>query len=104
VVAWKQSTAPQRRLSKSVLALALWLLAPASHTLPSACCCCCCCHPAAHHPVRWPAHEAEGYKWWGHRMARALALYDETRIDHFRLACVCVLCCWEWCQGCRGAG
>eukprot|EP00882_Tetradesmus_deserticola_P006821 GHRQ01007183.1.p1 GENE.GHRQ01007183.1~~GHRQ01007183.1.p1 ORF type:complete len:567 (+),score=225.75 GHRQ01007183.1:276-1976(+) len=33
---------------------------------------------------RWQAHEAEGYKWWAHRMARALQLYDETRIDHFR--------------------
>lgn len=33
---------------------------------------------------RWEAHEAEGYKWWAHRMARALQLYDETRIDHFR--------------------
>jgi hypothetical protein len=43
----------------------------------AACCCCCC---------RWEAHEAEGYKWWAHRMARALQLYDETRIDHFRCA------------------
>eukprot|EP00775_Hariotina_reticulata_P005043 gene5043-5285_t len=33
---------------------------------------------------RWPAHESEGYKWWAHRMARAMQLYDETRIDHFR--------------------
>jgi hypothetical protein len=33
---------------------------------------------------RWEAHQAEGYKWWAHRMARALQLYDETRIDHFR--------------------
>jgi hypothetical protein len=40
--------------------------------------CCGCC--------RWEAHEAEGYKWWAHRMARALQLYDETRIDHFRCA------------------
>lgn len=37
---------------------------------------CCCC--------RWPAHEAEGFQWWAHRMGRALQLYDETRIDHFR--------------------
>lgn len=33
---------------------------------------------------RWPAHEAEGYKWWANRLGRALQLYDETRIDHFR--------------------
>eukprot|EP00877_Chromochloris_zofingiensis_P009818 jgi/Chrzof1/508/Cz01g18120.t1 len=33
---------------------------------------------------RWPAHRAEGYKWWTSRMQRALQLYDETRIDHFR--------------------
>eukprot|EP00878_Enallax_costatus_P044056 GHUV01052222.1.p1 GENE.GHUV01052222.1~~GHUV01052222.1.p1 ORF type:complete len:142 (-),score=47.17 GHUV01052222.1:286-711(-) len=33
---------------------------------------------------RWPAHEAEGYKWWANRLGRALQLNDETRIDHFR--------------------
>ncbi len=33
---------------------------------------------------RWTAHQAEDYKWWGERLARAKELYDETRIDHFR--------------------
>jgi 4-alpha-glucanotransferase len=33
---------------------------------------------------RWPAHRAEGYQWWTNRMKRAMQLYDETRIDHFR--------------------
>ncbi len=33
---------------------------------------------------RWPAHKEEGYRWWCARMCRALELYDETRIDHFR--------------------
>lgn len=33
---------------------------------------------------RWPAHAAEGYKWWAARLGRALELNDETRIDHFR--------------------
>lgn len=33
---------------------------------------------------KWDKHKAEGYKWWCQRMARALELYDETRIDHFR--------------------
>ena len=32
----------------------------------------------------WPAHEAEGYRWWASRLGRALALHDEIRIDHFR--------------------
>ena len=32
----------------------------------------------------WPAHEAEGYRWWASRLGRALALHDEVRIDHFR--------------------
>lgn len=32
----------------------------------------------------WPQHEKEGYAWWSSRMARALALHDEVRIDHFR--------------------
>ncbi|MEW5303517.1 MAG: hypothetical protein WDW36_006201 [Sanguina aurantia] len=33
---------------------------------------------------RWDAHEAEGYAWWASRLKRAMQLYDETRIDHFR--------------------
>lgn len=33
---------------------------------------------------RWTAHRKEGYKWWVSRMTRALQLYDECRIDHFR--------------------
>lgn len=33
---------------------------------------------------RWEAHAAEGYKWWANRLGRAMQLYDETRIDHFR--------------------
>ena len=32
----------------------------------------------------WKANEAEGYAWWVQRMRRAMELYDETRIDHFR--------------------
>lgn len=32
----------------------------------------------------WAEHEKEGYAWWTSRMARALALHDEVRIDHFR--------------------
>lgn len=32
----------------------------------------------------WPAHEAEGYRWWAGRLGRALELHDEVRIDHFR--------------------
>lgn len=32
----------------------------------------------------WKANEAEGYSWWIQRMRRAMELYDETRIDHFR--------------------
>jgi 4-alpha-glucanotransferase len=32
----------------------------------------------------WKANEAEGYSWWIQRMKRAMDLYDETRIDHFR--------------------
>ena len=32
----------------------------------------------------WPAHAAEGYRWWASRLGRALALHDEVRIDHFR--------------------
>lgn len=65
-----------------------------------ACACALPCRPSLHAPApaaapaapppapaRWPAHAAEGYKWWGHRMGRALQLYDETRIDHFRRVC-----------------
>lgn len=33
---------------------------------------------------KWDAHRSERYKWWTARLARALELYDETRIDHFR--------------------
>lgn len=32
----------------------------------------------------WPAHEAEGYRWWAGRLGRALELHDEVRVDHFR--------------------
>ena len=32
----------------------------------------------------WPAHDAEGYRWWAGRLGRALELHDEVRIDHFR--------------------
>ena len=32
----------------------------------------------------WPAHAQEGYAWWGARLARAAALFDVTRVDHFR--------------------
>jgi len=32
----------------------------------------------------WKANEVEGYSWWIQRMRRAMELYDETRIDHFR--------------------
>ena len=31
-----------------------------------------------------PAHAAEGYRWWCDRIAATAALFDETRIDHFR--------------------
>lgn len=33
---------------------------------------------------RWTEHERTGYAWWRDRLARCAALYDETRIDHFR--------------------
>ena len=33
---------------------------------------------------RWDRMAAEGYGWWAERMARALALADVVRIDHFR--------------------
>lgn len=32
----------------------------------------------------WKAHAAEGYGWWTRRFKRSMALYDETRVDHFR--------------------
>lgn len=32
----------------------------------------------------WPAHAAEGHRWWVERMRHALSLYDLVRIDHFR--------------------
>lgn len=30
------------------------------------------------------AHRKEDYGWWAQRLGRALELFDETRIDHFR--------------------
>lgn len=33
---------------------------------------------------RWDAMRADGYRWWLCRLAAAGALYDITRIDHFR--------------------
>jgi len=33
---------------------------------------------------RWPAHAAEAYAWWVHRLRRTLELVDIVRIDHFR--------------------
>lgn len=32
----------------------------------------------------WPKHQAQGYVWWADRIGRAMQLFDETRIDHFR--------------------
>jgi 4-alpha-glucanotransferase len=32
----------------------------------------------------WPAHRAEGYRWWIERFRRTLELVDLTRVDHFR--------------------
>jgi 4-alpha-glucanotransferase len=32
----------------------------------------------------WPAHRRRRYRWWVARLARALALFDLVRIDHFR--------------------
>ncbi len=32
----------------------------------------------------WPAHRAEGYRWWIARLRHAFELADLTRIDHFR--------------------
>jgi len=33
---------------------------------------------------RWPAHEAEGFRWWIARVRQVLRLCDLLRIDHFR--------------------
>eukprot|EP00195_Chlamydomonas_chlamydogama_P015568 CAMPEP_0202902880 /NCGR_PEP_ID=MMETSP1392-20130828/18588_1 /ASSEMBLY_ACC=CAM_ASM_000868 /TAXON_ID=225041 /ORGANISM="Chlamydomonas chlamydogama, Strain SAG 11-48b" /LENGTH=555 /DNA_ID=CAMNT_0049589739 /DNA_START=130 /DNA_END=1794 /DNA_ORIENTATION=- len=33
---------------------------------------------------KWSEHRAQRFDWWVQRMGRALQLYDETRIDHFR--------------------
>ena len=33
---------------------------------------------------RWPAHTANGYRWWIARMRRMQELFDLVRIDHFR--------------------
>jgi 4-alpha-glucanotransferase len=33
---------------------------------------------------RWPAHRAEGYRWWIERFRRSAQLFDLTRVDHFR--------------------
>jgi 4-alpha-glucanotransferase len=33
---------------------------------------------------RWPAHRAEGYRWWIERFRRTFELVDLTRVDHFR--------------------
>jgi len=32
----------------------------------------------------WPAHAAEGFRWWVSRFERAFALADVVRVDHFR--------------------
>lgn len=32
----------------------------------------------------WPAHEADGYRWWCDRIKHTNAFYDVIRIDHFR--------------------
>ncbi|GMH35803.1 hypothetical protein BSKO_03671 [Bryopsis sp. KO-2023] len=32
----------------------------------------------------WEAHQKEDFNWWAQRLGRALELFDETRIDHFR--------------------
>ena len=33
---------------------------------------------------RWPAHQADGYRWWLARLRAAFACCDIIRIDHFR--------------------
>jgi 4-alpha-glucanotransferase len=36
------------------------------------------------HPhYRWPAHIAEGFKWWTERFQRLLRQFDAIRVDHF---------------------
>ena len=37
-----------------------------------------------HHGTFEQAQKATGFKWWAQRLSRAMQLYDETRIDHFR--------------------
>ena len=32
----------------------------------------------------WPALQRRGYRWWAERLRRTFALFDVTRIDHFR--------------------
>jgi 4-alpha-glucanotransferase len=32
----------------------------------------------------WPALRRRGYRWWVHRVARTLSLFDAARLDHFR--------------------
>ena len=32
----------------------------------------------------WPAHRAEGYRWWIERFRRTFELVDVARLDHFR--------------------
>ena len=32
----------------------------------------------------WPALQQRGYRWWTERLRRTFALFDVTRIDHFR--------------------
>ncbi|HEX4363002.1 MAG TPA: 4-alpha-glucanotransferase [Solirubrobacteraceae bacterium] len=32
----------------------------------------------------WPALQQRGYRWWTERLRRTLALFDVTRVDHFR--------------------
>ncbi|MDD7718274.1 MAG: 4-alpha-glucanotransferase [Eubacteriaceae bacterium] len=33
---------------------------------------------------KWDAMKADGYTWWKNRFSRCMALYDYTRLDHFR--------------------
>jgi 4-alpha-glucanotransferase len=33
---------------------------------------------------RWPAHQAQRYRWWTERLRRTFELVDVTRVDHFR--------------------
>ncbi|MDL2324167.1 4-alpha-glucanotransferase [Ruminococcaceae bacterium OttesenSCG-928-A16] len=35
----------------------------------------------------WPAHKRTGYAWWMRRLAHSAALFDVSRIDHFRGFC-----------------